>query len=245
MTSVLPVILAGGSGTRLWPLSRELYPKQFLELTGAQTMLQDTLSRLDGLGAAPPYLICNEAHRFIVAEQCRAIGIEWGAIVLEPVARNTAPAIALAALLAMRNGDDPVLLILAADHHIADADAFRAAVAVGAGLVQQNQLLTFGVIPEVAETGYGYIKAGAAIDARAHQVARFVEKPDSAMAATYLAEGGYYWNSGMFMFKASTYLDELEAHRPDISRGVPQIGREHVQRPGFHPSGCGICGLSG
>ncbi len=214
--SVLPVILAGGSGTRLWPLSRELYPKQFLELIGARTMLQETLSRLDGLDAALPYLICNESHRFIVAEQCRALGAEWGAIVLEPAARNTAPAIALAALLAMRNGDDPVLLVLAADHHIAKPDAFRAAVTLGAGLVQQNQLLTFGVVPETAETGYGYIKAGAIVDGQAREVARFVEKPDVATARTYLADGGYYWNSGMFMFRASTYLNELEAHRPDI-----------------------------
>src|SRR5512139_102106 len=169
MTSVLPVILAGGSGTRLWPLSRELYPKQFLKLTGGRTMLQDTLARLDGLDAAPPYLICNEEHRFIVAEQCRAVGVDWGAIVLEPAARNTAPAIALAALYATSNGDDPVLLILATDHHIADPDAFRAAVVRGADLVQQDQLLTFGIVPEIPETGYGYIKAGAAVGPHAHK----------------------------------------------------------------------------
>jgi len=216
MTRVLPVVLAGGAGTRLWPLSRELYPKQFLKLTGAQTMLQATLLRLVGLDAAAPYLICNEDHRFIVAEQCRAIGVDWGAIVLEPVARNTAPAIALAALYATSNGDDPVMLVLAADHHIADPDAFRAAVACGADLVQSDELLTFGVVPEVPETGYGYIKAGAAIDAHAYAVAQFVEKPDLETAKKYLAAGDYYWNSGMFMFKASSYLNELEVHRPDI-----------------------------
>jgi mannose-1-phosphate guanylyltransferase len=216
MTSVLPVILAGGSGTRLWPLSRELYPKQFLKLTSGRTMLQDTLARLDGLGAASPYLICNEEHRFIVAEQCRDVGVEWGAIVLEPAARNTAPAIALAALHAVRDGDDPVLLILAADHHIADPAAFRAAVERGAQLVQQNELLTFGIIPEVPETGYGYIKAGDAVGSHAFRVAQFVEKPDLETAKKYVTAGTYYWNSGMFLFKASTYLGELQLHRPDI-----------------------------
>jgi mannose-1-phosphate guanylyltransferase/mannose-6-phosphate isomerase len=209
MRAVLPVILAGGSGTRLWPLSRELYPKQFLPLTGPRTMLQETLARLDGLGAAPPYLMCNEEHRFIVAEQSRAVGARWSAIILEPTPRNTAPAIALAALYAMRDGDDPVLLVLAADHHIADAAGFRAAVIEGAAAVCADQLLTFGVVPRVAETGYGYIKAGAARDGRIREVAQFVEKPD-------LASGDYYWNSGMFMFKASSYLSELERHRPDI-----------------------------
>jgi mannose-1-phosphate guanylyltransferase/mannose-6-phosphate isomerase len=216
MTSVLPVILAGGSGTRLWPLSRELYPKQFLALTGAGTMLQDTLLRLHGLEAASPYLICNEDHRFIVAEQCRAVGVPCGAIVLEPAARNTAPAIALAATLAMADGQDPILLVLAADHHIAKADAFRKAVEAGASLVDGDRLLTFGVVPNVPETGYGYIKAGTAIGCGAHEVATFVEKPDIETARGYLASGGYYWNSGMFMFRASTYLNELKMHRPDI-----------------------------
>jgi mannose-1-phosphate guanylyltransferase/mannose-6-phosphate isomerase len=216
MTAVLPVILAGGSGTRLWPLSRELYPKQFLSLTGTQTMLQETMRRLDGLDASPPYVICNEEHRFIVAEQCRAIGMTWGAIVLEPAARNTAPAIALAANLAMAGGKDPVLLVLAADHHIAKPDAFRRAVHVGAELVTSDRLLTFGIVPSVPETGYGYINAGAPAGGGAHEVAKFVEKPDVDTARAYLANGGYYWNSGMFMFKASTYLRELKMHRPDI-----------------------------
>jgi mannose-1-phosphate guanylyltransferase len=243
MKSVLPVVLAGGAGTRLWPLSRELYPKQFLKLTAGQTMLQETLRRLDGLDCAAPYLICNEDHRFIVAEQCRAIGVECGAIVLEPAARNTAPAIALAALQAMSGGDDPVLLILAADHHIADPAAFRAAVTIGADLVREDQLLTFGVVPEVPETGYGYIKAGAAIGAGAHQVARFVEKPDLATARKYLAEGGYFWNSGMFMFKASTYLKELETHRPDIFKACREAAKTmsndlDFKRPGAEFSKC-------
>ena len=243
MKSVLPVVLAGGAGTRLWPLSRELYPKQFLKLTGGQTMLQDTLLRLDGLDAAPPYLICNEDHRFIVAEQCRAIGVEWGAIVLEPAARNTAPAIALAALQAMSGGDEPVLLILAADHHMTDPAAFRAAVEIGADLVRGDRLLTFGIVPEVPETGYGYIKAGAAIGEGAHEVAQFVEKPDAATAQKYLAAGGYFWNSGMFMFKASTFLRELETHRPDIFKACTAAARTmsndlDFKRPGAEFAKC-------
>ena len=216
MTAVLPVILAGGSGTRLWPLSRELFPKQFLELTGTRTMLQETLLRLHGVEALAPYVICNEDHRFIVAEQCRAVGVACGAIVLEPAARNTAPAIALAANLAIAKGGDPILLVLAADHHIAQPDAFRRAVEIGAGLVDGDRLLTFGIVPNAPETGYGYIKAGAVLGCGAHEVAQFVEKPNLETAQRYVADGGYYWNSGMFMFKASTYLRELKMHRPDI-----------------------------
>ena len=237
MTSILPVILAGGSGTRLWPLSRELYPKQFLKLTGGLSMLQDTLQRLTGLDAAPPYVICNEEHRFIVAEQMRSIGTGWGAIILEPAARNTAPAIALAALYATRNGDDPLLLILPADHHIADPAAFRTALAEGAALVTKDDLVTFGIVPERPETGYGYIKAGAQLGPRAHKVAQFVEKPDLETANRYIESGGYYWNSGMFMFRASTYLKELAAHRADIYDACRQAAGAMAsdldfQRPG-------------
>ncbi len=243
MKSVLPVVLAGGAGTRLWPMSRELYPKQFLRLTGTTTMLQDTLRRLEGVDAVSPYLICNEDHRFIVAEQCRAIGLECGAIVLEPAARNTAPAIALAALHAIAGGDDPVMLILAADHHIADPEAFRTAVAVGAELVRDDQLLTFGIVPDVPETGYGYIKAGEAIGSGAHRVAQFVEKPDVDTARKYLATGDYFWNSGMFMFKASTFLNELEAHRPDIFKVCQSAARGmssdlDFKRPGAEFAKC-------
>ena len=168
MTSILPVILAGGSGTRLWPLSRELYPKQFLKLTGGLSMLQDTLQRLTGLSAAPPYVICNEEHRFIVAEQCRALGMTWGAIILEPAARNTAPAIALAALHAARDGDDPILLVLPADHHIADVTAFRAALAAGAALVTTDDLVTFGIVPWMASSRF-----------RAGPIAQLVRAVDS------------------------------------------------------------------
>lgn len=218
MTAVLPVILAGGAGTRLWPLSRELYPKQLLPLISERTMLQQTLTRLEGVQAAPPLIVCNEQHRFVIAEQCRAIGAAWGAIILEPAARNTAPAIALAAHYAMRDGDDPILLVLAADHHIADEAGFRGALEEAAGAVTSDELLTFGVVPRVAETGYGYIKAGARAGEHVRRVERFVEKPDRATAQCYLESGDYYWNSGMFMFHASTYLKELAEHRPDIHR---------------------------
>jgi mannose-1-phosphate guanylyltransferase/mannose-6-phosphate isomerase len=231
------VILAGGAGTRLWPLSRELYPKQFLKLTDDSTMLQQTLSRLDGLAAAAPYIICNEQHRFIVAEQCRAIGCDWGAIILEPTARNTAPAIALAALHAMRDGADPILVVLPADHRIADGDAFRAALINGAALAGGDDLVTFGIVPQRAETGYGYIKAGSKFGSGAHRVAQFVEKPDAETAERYLAAGSYYWNSGMFMFRASTYLKELAAHRNDIFEACREAAGSmssdlDFQRPG-------------
>jgi len=218
--SILPVVLAGGSGTRLWPLSRELYPKQFLKLDGQETLLQRTLTRLTGIRVSPPYLVCNDEHRFLAAEQCRAIGMCWGAILLEPKARNTAPAIALAALQATRGGADPTLLVLPADHHVADEDAFRKAITQGAALVSNGELLTFGVVPDRAETGYGYIRAGDAVDGGGFRIAEFVEKPDAATAERYVASGAYAWNSGMFMFKASAYLSELERHRPDILTAV-------------------------
>lgn len=212
---IYPVIMAGGSGTRLWPLSRALYPKQFLALAGQQTMLQATISRLKGLDVAAPLTICNEDHRFIVAEQLRGINA-LGAVVLEPVGRNTAPAIALAAQVAAANGQDPLLLVLAADHVIQDEPAFRAAVAAALPLAEQGKLVTFGIVPTEAHTGYGYIRRGAAQDA-GFAVAQFVEKPDRQTAEGYLASGQFYWNSGMFLFRASRYLAELEAHRPDIA----------------------------
>lgn len=213
---ILPVIMAGGTGSRLWPLSRQLNPKQFLKLCGDSTLLQQTLSRLDGLHTAAPSIICNEDHRFMVAEQLRQLSVKNASILLEPIGRNTAPAIALAALNATRNGQDPVLLVLAADHFIEDQSAFQQAVKEAEELAKQDKLVTFGIVPTQPETGYGYIQRGSALPVQGYQVARFVEKPDSETAQAYLDSGDYYWNSGMFMFKASVYLQALQEFRPDI-----------------------------
>lgn len=210
---ITPVIMAGGSGTRLWPLSRASHPKQFLALNGEQTMLQQTAERLSGLPTSDSVTICNEEHRFFVAEQLREIDA-LGKIILEPVGRNTAPAIALAALL--EKEDDPLLLVLAADHVIADKDAFTDAVIKAVPLAEAGKLVTFGIIPSEPHTGYGYIEAGEPLNG-AYAVASFQEKPDPETAARYLNEGGCYWNSGMFLFKASRYLQELQTHRPDIA----------------------------
>lgn len=213
---LLPVIMAGGSGTRLWPLSRELFPKQFLALDGQQSMLQATIARLDGLTGTQPLVICNEAHRFLVAEQLRQVAALARNILLEPAGRNTAPAIALAALHATAAGADPLLLVLAADHVIQDTPAFQAAVRTALPLAEAGSLVTFGIVARQPETGYGYIKRGAAVAAGAWAVERFVEKPALEVAQAYVASGDYDWNSGMFLFKASRYLQELERHRPDI-----------------------------
>ncbi|HEX7387961.1 MAG TPA: mannose-1-phosphate guanylyltransferase/mannose-6-phosphate isomerase [Castellaniella sp.] len=212
--AVLPVILAGGSGTRLWPLSREHQPKQFLPLLGKETMLQQTLRRLDGLACAAPIVICNEQHRFLAAEQLRQMGAQ-ATILLEPAGRNTAPAIALAALQSLAQGEDPLLLVLAADHVIQDVAAFHAAIHQAAELAVQGKLVAFGVVPDRAETGYGYIERGAAMGP-GWQVSRFVEKPDADRAAQYLASGQYYWNGGLFLFKASRYVQELDTCQPRI-----------------------------
>ncbi|MDP5191663.1 mannose-1-phosphate guanylyltransferase/mannose-6-phosphate isomerase [Rheinheimera baltica] len=212
---ILPVIMAGGTGSRLWPLSRDLMPKQFLKLDGKQTMLQATVQRLRDVDALPPLVICNEEHRFIAAEQLRQIQQLDHNIILEPAGRNTAPAIALAALTAVKKGTDPLLLVLAADHVIADTTAFTVAVQQAAIFAADNKLVTFGIVPTAAETGYGYIKRGTATGS-AYAVSQFVEKPNLVTAQSYLASAEYYWNSGMFMFKASVFLAELKQHRPDI-----------------------------
>ncbi|MGP8307231.1 mannose-1-phosphate guanylyltransferase/mannose-6-phosphate isomerase [Vibrio sp. YIC-376] len=213
---LLPVIMAGGSGSRLWPLSRSLYPKQFISLASDKSMLQETIARLSGLEHHAPLLICNQEHRFIVAEQLRKQNIQHGGIILEPVGRNTAPAIALAALHAVRSGEDPLLLVLAADHVIQDSFAFSDAVRAAIPSAEQGMLVTFGIIPTAPETGYGYIKHGDAIEESVFRVAQFVEKPDLNTAEQYLSSGEYYWNSGMFLFKASRYLEELKEHHPNI-----------------------------
>jgi len=216
-----PVILSGGAGTRLWPLSRELYPKQLLALTGERTMIQQTALRLEGLAAAGPVVVCNEVHRFLVAEQLRQLGIEPQAIVLEPAGRNTAPAIALAAHAALKAAGpdaaaDPLLLVLPADHVIRDVPAFHKAVHAALDAARQGQLVTFGIVPTSPETGYGYIQRGPASGA-VHRIARFVEKPSAAVAKDFVASGDYYWNSGMFLFGARRYLEELGRLTPEIA----------------------------
>ncbi len=214
---MIPVILSGGSGTRLWPLSREAYPKQFLPLAGEDSMLQATWRRVAPLASAAPLLVANEEHRFMVAEQLRQAGCTPAAILLEPVGRNTAPAIAVAALQATMQGDDPLLLVLPSDHVIAHAEAFRLAVQAAAPAARDGKLVTFGIVPTGPETGYGYIRAAAGEGVRA--VAQFVEKPDATTAAGYVASGDYFWNSGMFLFRASVYLAELERHQPAMLAG--------------------------
>jgi len=214
---LLPVIMAGGSGSRLWPLSRQLNPKQFLALTDAQlSMLQSTIRRLDDLEAGLPLLICNEQHRFLAAEQLRQLGMEQTSILLEPVGRNTAPAIALAALQATQDGDDPVLLVLAADHLIQDVDAFHSSIRAAMPFAMDGKLVTFGIVPTHPETGYGYLEKGTSLGEGGFAVSRFVEKPSLNIAKEYLASGDYFWNSGMFLFRASRYLDELERYQPAI-----------------------------
>ena len=209
---MIPVILSGGSGTRLWPLSRDAFPKQFLALVGHDSMLQATWHRVAPLASGAPIVVAGETHRFMVAEQLREVGCADATILLEPIARNTAPAIAAAALEATRDGTDPLLLVLPSDHVIADAAAFRAAVRAASAAAEAGSLVTFGIVPTGPETGYGYIKAAAGEGVRA--VERFVEKPDAATAAAYVASGDYAWNSGMFLFRASAYLAELERHQP-------------------------------
>ncbi len=213
---LLPVILAGGSGTRLWPLSRKHYAKQYLALDGTTTMLQATVERLAGLASEAPFIICNEETRFLAAEQMRQIGKDEALILLEPAGRNTAPAIALAALEAVSTGNDPILLVMPADHKISDTSAFQSAIEIAVPLAQSDKLVTFGITPSRPETGYGYIRAGAPVGEAAHIVDAFVEKPDAATAEAYLASGEHYWNSGIFLFRASRYLNELETFRPDV-----------------------------
>lgn len=236
MNHVHPVILCGGSGTRLWPLSRASYPKQLLALTGQHTLLQDTLLRAAALpGVQPPVLICNEEHRFLVNEQVQALRSAPAALVLEPCGRNTAPAIALAALHLAETSPQALMLVLPADHVVDNQAAFAQAVAAGLPAAQAGSLCTFGIAPTSAETGYGYILAGPALPhaPMAHSVAQFVEKPDAATAAQFLEQGGYTWNSGMFLFLASAYLAELELHRPDILAAARAAWQGRTQDLGF------------
>jgi mannose-1-phosphate guanylyltransferase/mannose-6-phosphate isomerase len=220
---ILPVILSGGAGTRLWPLSRELYPKQLLPLISERTMLQETILRLRGMTEVEnPLLVCNEAHRFMVAEQLRQLEQPASGIILEPCGRNTAPAVALAALFARQQGHDPLLLVLPADHLIQNVGKFQRRVETAVSSAEEGALVTFGIVPDHPETGYGYIQAATGEGDEARPVAQFVEKPDLKTAEEYLASGQYYWNSGMFLFRASRYLEELGQHRPDILRACQQ-----------------------
>lgn len=228
-----PVILSGGSGTRLWPVSRQAYPKQFLSLTSSQTMLQETLSRLEGTPDLGDSLVVgNEDHRFLIAEQLRLIGQESETILLEPMGRNTAPALTMAALHALAYGDDPLLLVAPADHHIANEDAFRAAIEVARTLAEEGRLVTFGIVPTHAETGYGYIRQGNAIHDQAYVLDQFVEKPDEATAQRYVDSGDFLWNSGIFLMKASVWMEQIQVHRPDIAEAC-QRAHEAIDEDGL------------
>lgn len=240
---IQPVILSGGAGTRLWPLSREQYPKQLLAFQGENTLLQQTVQRLDGLSkvvgqaVAEPMIVCNEQHRFLVAEQLRAIGCEPAAILLEPEGRNTAPALTVAALAALNNGDDPVLLVMPADHVIADTAAYHSAVNTAAALADDGALVTFGIVPTAAETGFGYIRKGepvvrdsvqpsvsntqpstrpTTVGPEPYLLSAFVEKPDAQTAQAYVASEEYLWNSGMFVMRASVWVDQLTRFQPQM-----------------------------
>jgi mannose-1-phosphate guanylyltransferase/mannose-6-phosphate isomerase len=218
---MIPVILSGGSGSRLWPLSRAMHPKQFLTLNGDQTLFQATLSRLAGIQDGPltPIVVSNEDHRFLVAEQCRALGINPQAILLEPIGRNTAPAIAAAVVKSLASGRDELLLVLPADHVFDDLDALHKAFEAGTPAARDGRIVTFGIVPNKAETGYGYIRVAEKSD-EIQAVQEFVEKPDLATAEQYLADGRYYWNSGMFLFQASSMLAQLEEHAPQVLDAV-------------------------
>ena len=226
--TVYPVILAGGAGTRLWPLSREFYPKQFLPLISASSsMLQETLARLALIEeAAPPILVCSELHRFIITDQLREAGVEATSIVVEPAGRNTAPALTLGALRAQDasdDDDDPILLVTHSDHLITEPQRFLDAFRVGMALASDGDVVTFGVPPTGPETGYGYIEMGTqieSVDGPAFAIQSFVEKPDRSTAEQYCESRRYLWNSGIFMMRASVWLEQLERHRPDIADAV-------------------------
>jgi len=233
--SLQPVILSGGSGTRLWPYSRETYPKQFLPLAGERTLLQQTVLRTNEVGdeqtrifTLAPIVVCNESHRFLVAEQLRQIEAGGGPIILEPFGRNTAPALTLAAHLAMNDGSDPVLVVMPSDHLIQDEAAFRRVLTHAVELAQQGSVATFGIVPDRPETGFGYIRKGEAIDESASVLDAFVEKPDLEQAKAYLDSGEYLWNSGIFVMRASVWLDEIAKHQPDIAEACEQaVKRGH------------------
>lgn len=213
--SFYPVILSGGAGTRLWPLSSGSHPKQFLPLVSEKTMIQETLLRLEGIEHSEPVVVCNEAHRFVVAEQLNQIGMKEPEIMLEPIARNTAPAIAAACCQVMKNDKDAVVIILPSDHVIKNKSAFQAAVKKAVQEAEKGFLVTFGIVPTEPNTGYGYIKTGKEENG-SFELERFVEKPNLEKAKEYLADGNYSWNSGMFVFKAARFLEELKSFEPEM-----------------------------
>ncbi|TXI30209.1 MAG: mannose-1-phosphate guanylyltransferase/mannose-6-phosphate isomerase, partial [Aquipseudomonas alcaligenes] len=222
---MIPVILSGGSGSRLWPLSRKLYPKQFLALTGEHSLFQQTLQRLSFEGMQKPVVVCNLEHRFIVNEQLAQIGLGAQAMLLEPFGRNTAPAVAMAALQLLGEGRDELMLILPADHVIDDELALRKALELARVAAEEGEMVLFGIPANSPETGFGYIKAARGEDGDdlvpgAYRVMQFVEKPDAMRAAEFVRSGGYYWNSGMFLFKAERFIEELERHAPDILKST-------------------------
>lgn len=228
---VFPIILSGGAGTRLWPVSRNLYPKQLLPMTSDKSMLQETALRLHGIDpVAPPIVVCNEEHRFVVSEQLRTIGVDPTDLILESVGRNTAPAIAAAAEIAARRDPEAVILALPADHYIRDLDAFRGYVSGAISLAAQGHMVAFGIIPDRPHTGYGYIRKGAAVgdDGAAFRIDRFVEKPDQDAAKGYIEEGEYLWNGGIYAFRCDVYLRELEKYHPEIGEHVGRAVRAGV-----------------
>ena len=212
---MIPIILCGGSGTRLWPLSRKMYPKQFLNILDDETLLQKTLLRLQGLDCDPPIIVCNEEHRYTVAEQARQVGITEARIILEPFGKNTAPAITVAALWAHQIEQNASLLVLSADHELRDDEVFRQSITQAQALLEDGRLVTFGIVPTRPATGYGYIRRGSPVGC-GYEVSEFVEKPDLAVARKYLESSDYYWNSGMFMFNAGDFLAELSRLNPEI-----------------------------
>ena len=219
MIHICPVVMAGGSGTRLWPLSRSAYPKQFLALDGSASLLQQSVRRLmslGGPGVSAPLVVGNEEHRFLLVDQLREIGHEPAALLLEPVGRNTAPALTLAALQAQQNGGDPVLVVAPADQTVTDEPAFASALREACAAAHEGAVVILGIPPVRPETGFGYIEAGARVAGSAHAVTRFVEKPDAPTAQRYVEAGNFFWNSGLFVLRASVWLKALERLRPDI-----------------------------
>jgi len=231
---ILPIILSGGSGTRLWPLSRKDRPKQFLRLTHENSLFQDTIDRATKISETlPPLLICNEDHRFLIARQLQEMNVKSSAIILEPIGRNTAPAITIAAMQAMLDGNDPILLVLPSDHLIGDQAAFFAAVDKAKKYAEKGKLITFGIVPHKPETGYGYIQAGEQLEEGVNVVSSFVEKPDIERAKKYLQAGNYYWNGGIFMFRASRFIQEMQKHAPDILEACRRAFKLRTSTPDF------------